>query len=59
MRPRVNETSFDSSQHRGSQPSGSISRSRMSQTSTSRGNESPDDEAAPEAREEPSTDSPL
>lgn len=53
---------FDDSNHRRSQPYGSTYRSRLSQASTSRSHESPDDEAtsyAPEAREEPVIGSPL
>ena len=62
MTPQVDDNSFDDSQRWGSQPSGSTSRSLLPQASTSRGHESLDDEATPEApkaKEEPVVDAPL
>lgn len=53
MRPRVNDKSFDGSQHRSSQLSGSASRRCLSQASTSRGHESPNDAVEPDVPEDP------
>lgn len=61
-RSRVVDNSFYDLQHRGSQPSSSTSRSRLSQACTSLGHKSSNDAPAsevPKVQEEPAIDAPL